>query len=57
MITSPQGLHEVPHVVAPAGATELAQAAQEQLLPDVCDLPFVFVPGVRTAAVPGIDER
>jgi 2-dehydro-3-deoxygalactonokinase len=55
MITSPQGLHEIPHVVAPAGATELAQAAQEHLLPDVCDLPFVFVPGVRTADVPGID--
>jgi 2-dehydro-3-deoxygalactonokinase len=54
MITSPQGLVEVPHVVAPAGREELAVAAQERLLPDVSDLPFVFVPGVKTAALPGI---
>lgn len=54
MITSPQGLVEVPHLVAPAGREELAAAAEERLLPDVCDLPFLFVPGVKTAALPGI---
>ena len=53
MITSAQGLVEVPHVRAPAGIDELAAGAQEKLLPDVADLPFVFVPGVRTAAIPG----
>jgi 2-dehydro-3-deoxygalactonokinase len=52
MITSAQGLVEVPHVNAPAGLGELAAGARETLLPDVADLPFVFVPGVRTAAVP-----
>ena len=55
MITSPQGVHEVPHLVAPVGTAELAEAAQERLLPDVCDLPFVFVPGVRTTSIPGTD--
>lgn len=54
MITSPQGLVEVPHLAAPAGARELAAAAQERLLPEVCELPFVFVPGVKTTALPGI---
>lgn len=54
MITSPQGLVEVPHLAAPAGARELAAAAQERLLSDVCELPFLFVPGVKTTALPGI---
>jgi len=53
MITSAQGLVEVPHVSAPAGIGELAAGARETLLADVADLPFVFVPGVRTVAIPG----
>ena len=53
MITSAQGLVEVPHVLAPAGIGELAAGAREMLLPEVADLPFVFVPGVRTASIPG----
>jgi 2-dehydro-3-deoxygalactonokinase len=56
MITSPQGLCEVPHLVAPAGVAELAAGAQERLMPDVCGLPFVFVPGVRTTALPGVSS-
>jgi 2-dehydro-3-deoxygalactonokinase len=55
MITSPQGLHEVPHVAAPAGVAELAAAAREVRLADVSDLPIVFVPGVRTTAIPGVE--
>ena len=54
MITSAQGLVEVPHVSAPAGIGELAAGARETLLADVADLPFVFVPGVRTVAIPGV---
>jgi 2-dehydro-3-deoxygalactonokinase len=53
MITSPEGLVEVRHVLAPAGVGELAAAVQETRLPDVSDLPFVFIPGVRTTALPG----
>jgi 2-dehydro-3-deoxygalactonokinase len=48
MITSPQGLHEVAHVLAPIGVVDLAAAAREVVIPEVCDLPFVLVPGVRT---------
>jgi 2-dehydro-3-deoxygalactonokinase len=48
MITSRQGLMEVPHVEAPAGPGELAQGAERHELPDVAPLPFLFVPGIRT---------
>src|SRR5260221_8523220 len=53
MVTSAQGLVEVPHVLAPAGIRELAAGARGTLPPDVADLPLVFVPGVRTAAIAG----
>lgn len=53
MITSAQGLLEVPHVAAPAGSGDLAVAAREAVLPDVADLPFLFMPGVRTVSRPG----
>ena len=53
MITSPQGLHEVGHVLAPVGVVDLAAAAREVVLPEVCDLPFLLVPGVRTPPTPG----
>jgi 2-dehydro-3-deoxygalactonokinase len=52
MITSAQGLHEVPHVTAPAGVAELAAGAQDAVLSNVADLPFLFIPGVRTAPGP-----
>jgi 2-dehydro-3-deoxygalactonokinase len=52
MITSAQGLHEVPHVTAPAGVAELAAGARDAVLPNVADLPFLFIPGVRTAPGP-----
>jgi 2-dehydro-3-deoxygalactonokinase len=48
MITSPQGLVEVPHVEAPADARDLARAAPCRVLPEVSPLRIVFVPGVRT---------
>lgn len=49
MITSPQGLLEVPHVLAPAGVDTLAAAARERSFPEIADVPFVLVPGVRTS--------
>jgi len=48
MITSRQGLAEVPHVPAPAGLDELAAGTREERLPDVAGVPFLFVPGVRS---------
>jgi 2-dehydro-3-deoxygalactonokinase len=53
MITSAQGLLDVPHVPAPAGPADIAAAAQERPFADVSDLPFVFMPGVRTFERPG----
>src|SRR6185503_3084862 len=54
MITSPQGLHEVPHLAAPAGLDELAAAAEGIALTDISPLPFLFVPGVKTLKRPGV---
>jgi 2-dehydro-3-deoxygalactonokinase len=48
MITSPQGLCEVPHLPAPAGAEELAAAARWTELGEVTDLPVLLVPGIRS---------
>ncbi|GGP17547.1 2-dehydro-3-deoxygalactonokinase [Silvimonas iriomotensis] len=47
MITSNVGLYEIPHVLAPAGRAELAAAMREASIPEVCDKPIWFVPGVR----------
>jgi 2-dehydro-3-deoxygalactonokinase len=50
MITSPLGLVEVPHVVAPASIADLAQGAVVHHARDICaHAPIVLVPGVRTA--------
>lgn len=48
MITSAQGIAEVPHVLAPASAFDLARAAVEIAAPDIAPIPIVLVPGVRT---------
>jgi 2-dehydro-3-deoxygalactonokinase len=53
MITSRQGLYEVPHVAAPAGAAELAAGARESVLSDITEVPMLFVPGVRTGSLDG----
>jgi 2-dehydro-3-deoxygalactonokinase len=50
MITSPQGLLDVPHVEAPASLNALAAAARHRHFPDIAEQPFVLVPGVRTMA-------
>lgn len=57
MLTSAQGLLEVPHVLAPAGAAEIAAAARESSLPQVSYVPFLLIPGVRTVERPGAPTR
>ena len=47
MITSSLGLVEVPHVEGPAGLRDLARSLRCHSFPDVADLPFFLVPGVR----------
>lgn len=60
MIGSNLGLAEVPHIQAPAGIDELAAAARWHHFPDVNELPFLLVPGVRsgppTATAASINE-
>ena len=51
MISSPQGLVELPHVSAPAGISELAAGARWFEFPEITDLPILLVPGVRTGPV------
>jgi 2-dehydro-3-deoxygalactonokinase len=48
MITSAEGLVEVPHVEAPAGVRELARAARCHTLSELGSMPIVLVPGIRT---------
>ncbi len=47
MITSANGLKEVPHIPAPAGLMDLAQGVHTCRLEAVCQIPFHFVPGIR----------
>jgi len=51
MISSPQGLVELPHVSAPAGIRELAAGARWFEFPEITDLPILIVPGVRTGPI------
>ena len=47
MITSEMGLYNLPHIPAPAGICELHGGMHEVKLPEISDIPFVFVPGVK----------
>src|SRR2546421_7198276 len=51
MISSLQGLAELPHVSVPAGIRELAAGARWFEFPEIADLPFLLVPGVRTGPI------
>jgi 2-dehydro-3-deoxygalactonokinase len=48
MLTSPLGLCEVPHIVAPAGEQELARSLRKFSDARVTDLPVFLIPGVRS---------
>ncbi len=48
MITSAQGLREVPHVPAPASLTELVRHAVLHRDAAIATVPILLVPGVRT---------
>ena len=47
MITSDTGLCEVKHIAAPANLPQLAANAQVRVLPEISNVPFCFVPGIR----------
>lgn len=48
MLTSEFGLVELPHITAPAGPYELAEAMHHTVLPDISSIPFAFVCGIKT---------
>ena len=52
MITSALGLLEIPHVPAPAGASDLRAAMREKTFEDIAPFPIAFIPGVRNFAGP-----
>jgi len=55
MLSSEVGLLAVPHVLAPAGLSELAGAVVAATLPQIWPAPIHFVPGLRTPADAGPD--
>ena len=52
MLTSPLGLLEVPHVLAPAGVAKLAENVRMKTFSRVSPMPFFLVPGVRIGKAP-----
>jgi 2-dehydro-3-deoxygalactonokinase len=53
MISSAQGLAELPHVTTPAGVEELAACSRWFQFPDVTDLPVLLIPGVLSESTKG----
>lgn len=47
MITSEGGLYNLPHISVPAGIKELHNGMVHFSLPDVSDIPFACIPGVK----------
>ena len=47
MITSEFGLCNVEHIMAPAGIKELHDTMYETVLPDITEIPFTFIRGVK----------
>lgn len=50
MATSELGLYNVPHIVTPVGKAELTNSSLTVELPEICSIPFIFIPGVKTFA-------
>jgi 2-dehydro-3-deoxygalactonokinase len=48
MITSALGLADIPHLPAPVGIAELAKNTKSFSFPEITDLPFYLVTGVRS---------
>jgi 2-dehydro-3-deoxygalactonokinase len=56
MLTSELGICPIPHLVAPVGLQNLHNGMQKMCIPDICDKPFYFIPGVRTAGEDALDR-
>lgn len=47
MITSKEGLAELPHLIAPAGMADFVQGLARVDIPEICPLPIHFVRGLK----------
>ena len=47
MLTSREGLCEIPYITAPAGLKEIHNAIVRKRMPEICEIPFSFIPGVK----------
>ncbi len=47
MITSDFGLCPLPHITAPAGISELHDSMYEMKIPEITEIPFTFIRGVK----------
>lgn len=47
MITSKEGLAELPHLIAPAGKQEFVDGLAKVELPEICPLPIHFIRGLK----------
>ena len=56
MLTSELGICHIPHLVAPVGLQDLHNGMQKMCIPDICDKPFYFIPGVRTEDENALDR-
>lgn len=48
MITSELGLCNLPHLCVPCGIDELAKGIHITAFPEICELPFAFITGVKS---------
>lgn len=56
MLTSELGICPIPHLIAPVGLQNLHNGMQKMRIPEICDKPFYFIPGVRTAGENVLDR-
>lgn len=49
MITSNMGLHEIPHLIAPAGISELAEGMESTVIAEISAQPIWFIPGIKNS--------
>ena len=47
MVTSELGIYELPHLVTPVSAVDLANGIKTITFPKITSIPFLFIPGVK----------
>lgn len=55
MLTSDLGICPIPHLIAPVGLQKLHDGMQKMDIPEICDIPFYFIPGVKTVGESHLD--